>query len=39
MMPYMNVTITDIFTFPDKFITVKIIIFILENFIFAPEHI
>ena len=38
-MPKMTVTITDIFTFPDKLITVKRIILIIEICIFALERI
>ena len=38
-MPKMTVTITDIFTVLDKFITLKIIIIMIEICIFAPERI
>ena len=38
-MPYMTITITDIFTVPNEFITVKSMNLIIEIYIFAPEHI
>ena len=38
-MPYMTVTINDIFTVTDKFITVKRIILMIEIYIFTPERI
>ena len=38
-IPYINVSITDIFTVPDKLITVKRIIIMIEICIFAPERI
>ena len=38
-MPYITVTITDIFTVPDKLITVKMIIIMIEICILFLERI
>ena len=38
-MPYITVTITNSFTVPDKFITVKISILLIEICIFDTERI
>ena len=38
-MPQMTITITNIFTVPDKFITAKSIIIMIGICIFAPERI
>ena len=37
MMPQMNITITNIFTTPDKFVTVKSINILIEISIFTPK--
>ena len=39
MMPKMTITITNIFTVPDKFITLKMIILMIDMCIFTPERI
>ena len=38
-MPQMTISITNIFNAPNKFITVKRIILLIELFIFTPKRI